>query len=29
MKVYAHLCSGTDKAAAKAIEAALRTGEER
>jgi integrase len=29
MKVYAHLFSGTDKAAAKAIEAALRTGKER
>ena len=29
MKVYAHLFSGTDKAAAKAIEAALRTCEER
>ena len=29
MKVYAHLFSGTDKAAAEAIEAALRTGKER
>jgi integrase len=29
MKVYAHLFSGTDTAAAKAIEAALRTGKER
>jgi integrase len=29
MKVYAHLFSGTDKAAAKAFEAALRTGKER
>jgi integrase len=29
MKVYAHLFSGTDKTAANAIEAALRTGKER
>ena len=29
MKVYAHLFSETDKTAAKAIEAALRTGKER
>jgi integrase len=29
MKVYAHLFSGTDKAAAKAIEVALRPGKER
>jgi integrase len=29
MKVYAHLFSGTGTAAAKAIEAALRTGKER